>query len=93
MSEDDHSSLIELLGLTTSSVFAALVDLQMAFGSFEVGVIQRTAVPELSPETTQRELSACSRTGGSPRSSVLGMFGEDPTATPIPPTLSRCPRW
>ena len=57
MSEDDHSSLIELLGLTTSSVFAALVDLQMAFGSFEVGVIQRTAVPELSGDT-QRELSA-----------------------------------
>jgi len=31
----------------------SMVDLQMAFGSYEVGVIQRTPVPVLTPETTQ----------------------------------------
>ena len=32
-----------------SKVFAYLVSLQMAFGSYETGVIQRTPVPDLSP--------------------------------------------
>jgi hypothetical protein len=41
-------SLSYLLGLTNSIAFQGLVALQMAFGSYEVGVIQRTPVPELS---------------------------------------------
>jgi len=40
--------LLPLLGLTNSIVFHALVLLQMAFGSYEVGVIQRTPVPNLN---------------------------------------------
>jgi hypothetical protein len=41
-------SLLPLLGLTNSAMFAHLVALQMAFGAYEVGVIQRTPVPDLS---------------------------------------------
>lgn len=47
VAENDKNVLLALLALTTSSPFRALVDLQMAFGSFEVGVIQRTPVPAL----------------------------------------------
>ena len=36
------------LGLSNSSAFAMVVSLQMAFGSYEVGVVQRTPVPDLS---------------------------------------------
>ena len=36
------------LGLSNSSAFATVISLQMAFGSYEVGVIQRTPVPDLS---------------------------------------------
>jgi hypothetical protein len=42
------SSLPMLLGLANSRVFHALVVLQMAFGSYEVGVLQRTPVPDLN---------------------------------------------
>ena len=34
-----------ILGLMNSKVFQALLKLQMAFGSYEVGVIQRTPIP------------------------------------------------
>ncbi len=37
-----------LLGLSNSQVFHVLVLLQMAFGSYEVGVLQRTPVPDLN---------------------------------------------
>lgn len=40
--------LLALLAITSSDAFRYLVDLQMAFGSYEVGVIQRTPVPKLS---------------------------------------------
>ncbi len=39
--------LSALLALTNSTIFLRCVSLQMAFGSYEVGVIQRTPVPEL----------------------------------------------
>jgi hypothetical protein len=42
---DSPSDLLMLLAVTTSSPFRYLVELQMAFGSYEVGVIQRTPVP------------------------------------------------
>ncbi len=54
--EDDSVSLLSLLALATSSAFRYLVDLQMAFGSYEVGVIQRTPVPKL-PNSIHRELA------------------------------------
>ena len=45
---DDSTELLSLLAVTNSLAFKSLVELQMAFGSYEVGVIQRTPVPELS---------------------------------------------
>lgn len=45
---DDPESLLALLAITTSAPFRYLVELQMAFGSYEVGVIQRTPVPLLA---------------------------------------------
>ncbi len=53
--DDKHAALLALLGLTNSSAFASLVAMQLAAAdaaarSYEVGVIQRTPVPELSSE-------------------------------------------
>lgn len=45
---DDSDELLALLALTNSRAFALLVSLQMAFGSYEVGVIQRTPIPSLT---------------------------------------------
>ena len=45
---DDIETLLSLLAISTSSAFGLLVDLQTSFGSYEVGVIQRAPVPELS---------------------------------------------
>lgn len=41
------------LGLMNSSVFKGLLELQMAFGSYEVGVVQRTPVPSLATQAGQ----------------------------------------
>lgn len=45
---DDSDELLALLALTNSRAFGLLVSLQMAFGSYEVGVIQKTPVPSLT---------------------------------------------
>lgn len=42
--------LASLLAVANSRAFRELVELQMAFGSYEVGVIQRTSIPDM-PET------------------------------------------
>ena len=47
---DDQKALSALLAVMNSSVFRALVHLQMAFGSYEAGVIQRTPVPTVSTD-------------------------------------------
>jgi len=47
---DDSETLLALLAVTNSAAFRGLVSLQMAFGSYEVGVIQRTPVLPLQPE-------------------------------------------
>lgn len=47
---DDPETLLALLAITNSAAFRGLVSLQMAFGSYEVGVIQRTPVPPLHTE-------------------------------------------
>ena len=57
---DDPEGLLALLAVTNSAAFRRLVELQMAFGSYEVGVIQRTPVPDLSPSDTDR-LAALAR--------------------------------
>jgi len=46
---DDSDEMLALLAVATSSTFRALVGLQMAFGSYEVGVVQRTPIPRLTP--------------------------------------------
>ncbi len=57
---DDSDELLALLALTRSRAFGLLVSLQMAFGSYEVGVIQRTPVPD--PTIAQRtQLAALAR--------------------------------
>lgn len=42
--------LLALLALVNSRAFALLVSLQMAFGSYEVGVIQKTPIPTVQPD-------------------------------------------
>lgn len=54
---DDPDELLALLALTNSRAFSLLVSLQMAFGSYEVGVIQRTPVPSLT-EAQRRQLAS-----------------------------------
>lgn len=44
--KDDTEQLLKLLALTNSSAFFELVRLQMAFGSYEVGVLERTPIPQ-----------------------------------------------
>jgi hypothetical protein len=46
--DDNSQTLLALLAVCTSSAFRGLVDLQMSFGSYEVGVIQRTALPRMT---------------------------------------------
>jgi hypothetical protein len=50
VSDNAPESLLALLALVNSQAFRVLVSLQMAFGSYEVGVIQRTPVPNLNPD-------------------------------------------
>ncbi|MGB7219896.1 MAG: hypothetical protein WBD07_13945 [Vicinamibacterales bacterium] len=45
---NDSQELLALLAIANATSFRSLVDLQMAFGAFEVGVIQRTPVPPLN---------------------------------------------
>ena len=45
VANDCGSRLLALLAVSNSMAFKSLVELQMAFGSFEVGVIQRAPVP------------------------------------------------
>ncbi|MBD0371453.1 MAG: hypothetical protein ICV60_11495 [Pyrinomonadaceae bacterium] len=44
----EESQLTEIFGITNSKVFETLLSLQISFGSYEVGVIQRTPLPEVS---------------------------------------------
>ncbi len=43
------------LGISNSVIFSSLISLQMAFGSYEVGVIQRTPLPSV-PQPVRKEL-------------------------------------
>lgn len=57
---DQPEDLLALLAVMNSRAFALLVSLQMAFGSYEVGVIQRTPVPTLT-EVQRRQLANLAR--------------------------------
>jgi hypothetical protein len=50
---DSHQSLLVLLAVTNSVPFKGLVALQMAVGSYEVGVIQRTPLPDSDGSSKQ----------------------------------------
>ena len=50
--DNNLQQLLALLAIANSAAFHLLIELQMAFGSYEVGVIQRTPVPDLTPEST-----------------------------------------
>ena len=56
---NDKEQLLKLLALTNSSAFFALVRLQMAFGSYEVGVLEQTPIPDaaLSSDNAFHELA------------------------------------
>lgn len=55
--DDEPEYLLATLAITSSWAFKSLVELQMAFGSYEVGVIQKTPVPDLR-ESDKDELAA-----------------------------------
>lgn len=57
---DAPDELLALLALVNSSSFVLLVSLQVAFGSYEVGVMQRTPIPTFNDLSRQR-LAALSR--------------------------------
>jgi hypothetical protein len=46
----DQTELLALLATANTAVYRCLVNLQMAFGSFEVGVIQRVPVPRFTTD-------------------------------------------
>lgn len=56
---NNAEQLLKILGLTNSSAFFELVRLQMAFGSYEVGVLERTPIPQaaLNSDNTLHDLA------------------------------------
>ena len=66
VANDDPQVLLALLALTNSAAFRTLVSLQMAFGSYEVGVIQRTLIGALvaANAVCQLTLNTFKRTSG-----------------------------
>ncbi len=61
---DHREGLLALLAVVNSAIYRRLVQMLMAFGKFEVGVIQRTPVPVLEGES-RRLLSSLARDGWS----------------------------
>ena len=56
--DDDIGGLSALLAITNSTLFQFLVKLQMAFGSYEVGVIQRTPITDFTQQASCRTLAS-----------------------------------
>ena len=56
--KDEPSDLLKLLALMNSTAFKKLVEMQMAFGSYEVGVIQRTPIPTMDDAKTSALLAS-----------------------------------
>lgn len=83
VADDAPAELLTLLSIANSSVFRMLVDLQMAFGSFEVGVIQSTPLPTLTVKDAAILAEKARRAGHSSAAS---------TRTTRRPTRSRCRR-
>jgi hypothetical protein len=83
---DSPDRLLSLLAIMTSMAFCYLVELQMAFGSYEVGVIQRTPVPDLSDDNTSTLARLAARAWSIKRS--LDITHEASHAFLLPPSLS-----
>jgi hypothetical protein len=62
VSQDDPSMLLAFLAIANSAAYRSLVKLQMAFGSYEVGVIQRTPLPNLSSDDAASLANLASKT-------------------------------
>jgi len=58
--DNDPTELLALLAIANSKAFHFLVSLQMAFGSYEVGVIKRTPLPSLT-EMERAQLATLAR--------------------------------
>lgn len=85
---DDANVLLALLAITNSRPFKAAVDMQMAFGSYEVGVLQRTPVPLLTVEA-QVDLAALGRRAWS-LTRALDTRTESSHAFVLPAVLQVC---
>jgi hypothetical protein len=57
---DCQNEILGYLAVFLSDSFRALVGMQMAFGSYDVGVVQRTPVPRMSPDRFN-EMAAITR--------------------------------
>ena len=86
VAEDSPDQMLALLGVATSAAFCYLVELQMAFGSYEVGVIQRTPVPNLTDDDTDL-LARLARRAWS-RKRALDTVNETSHAFLLPPGLN-----
>ena len=82
---DVPANLLALLAISTSSPFRYLVELQMAFGSYEVGVLQRTPVPPLGGTECDR-LGSLAREAWA-RKRTLDTVNETSHAFILPRTL------
>ena len=86
---DSFEELLCLLALANSRPFGLLVSLQMAFGSYEVGVIQRTPLP-LIPAAVSQLLAGLGRRAWSLRR-ILDTVMETSHAFAIPALIrERC---
>jgi hypothetical protein len=83
---DSPEQLRALMAITASAAFRYLVELQMAFGSYEVGVIQRTPIPELSTTQTQELATLAHRAWSLKRS--LDTVNETSHSFLLPPGLN-----
>jgi hypothetical protein len=59
--DDVTNNLLALAAITNSQAFASLVQLQMAFGSYEVGVIQRTPAPQIDTNDIEQAAKLVNR--------------------------------
>lgn len=85
VADDAPNVLLALLALVNSQAFDRLVSLQMAFGSYEVGVIQKTPVPDLSADI-QSSLASMARRAWSLKR-TLDSIDETSHAFVLPATL------
>lgn len=85
VSDDSPDDLLPLLAVVNSQAFSRLVSLQMAFGSYEVGVIQRTPIPNLPAEMKEKLAALAKRAWSLKR--MLASVDETSHAFQLPSVL------